>query len=160
MSQRGKRPNRRAVEGVSPSAIARTLAPLTHLRGGIYAPQMADFCCRKNSRRSSSERRAVGRSRRERPGALLPPLLGACQEVASKYRTAQREAVCASVGEVVWIQAPAHCHPCIKTTPPFYATSTNPIHFPHAKNAMIAAIWPRFRAISGAFSSIWPSKSK
>ena len=78
----------------------QNLALPPHLRGAIYAPQMEDACQNKHPRRSSSERRATGRPRRERSGALLPPLLRARQEVASKCRTAQREAVCASVEEV------------------------------------------------------------
>ena len=39
---------------------------------------------KQNPRRSSSERREIGGSQGERLGALLPPLLGALQEVASK----------------------------------------------------------------------------
>jgi len=48
----------------------------THLGRAIYAPKMEKFCQNQNPRRSSSERRAVGRSWRERPSFLLGYFLG------------------------------------------------------------------------------------
>ena len=144
MSQRGKRPNRRAVEGVSPSRNCKKSCP-THPSAGW------DICPADGGRLLSQKfppfiagtagsRGIQGGTpwliffrpffvQRQRKGIDRKPR-ARTQCRVSVPRRRQRE-----IQQYLF-----RCHPCIKPPTLFYATSTNFLHFHLSKNVMAVAL--------------------